>query len=173
VPTSVTYRERLTPPWWAWLLAGGWAATIGVAYGYAINAGVGLAVGCAGLGLASLGLWQMSAVVEVDETGLRAGRAVLPLWAWGAVAALDRDEARRLRGTGADPMAFVLLRGWVATAVTIEVDDDADPTPYWFVSSRRPERLADALRAAASGDPSGGPDVTRSGRSSRRDADER
>jgi Protein of unknown function (DUF3093) len=122
VPTSVTYRERLTPPWWAWLLAGGWAATIGVAYGYAINVGVGALVGGAALGLASLGLWQMSSVVQVDENGLRAGRAVLPPWAMGAVSPLDRDQARRLRGTSADPTAFVLLRGWVGTAVTVVVD---------------------------------------------------
>jgi len=30
----------------------------------------------------------------------------------------------------------------------VEITDPADPVPYWLISSRRPERLVAALRAA-------------------------
>ena len=40
-----------------------------------------------------------------------------------------------------------------ALANQVVLDDPADPTPYWLVSSARPEVLAEALRSArASGD---------------------
>jgi hypothetical protein len=158
-----TYRERLSPPWWAWLIALGWAATLGIAYGYAISDLVGLLAGALAFGLAALGLWQAGSVVLVDDHRLRAGRAELPAWAIGSVTVLGRDDARRIRGTGADARAFMLLRGWIATAVSVEVRDEADPTPYWFVSSRRPERLAAALEALTDAAASNGSGMTRSG----------
>ncbi|MGH3340752.1 MAG: DUF3093 family protein [Propionibacteriaceae bacterium] len=36
------------------------------------------------------------------------------------------------------------------TAVEITLEDAVDPVPYWLVSTRRPQRLADALQDAAS-----------------------
>jgi hypothetical protein len=30
----------------------------------------------------------------------------------------------------------------------VEIVDPADPTPYWLLSSRRPQALADAIAAA-------------------------
>ena len=51
---------------------------------------------------------------------------------------------------GADPLAFVVQRPWVPGAVQIVLDDPADPTPFWVVSSRHPVRLAEAILAARS-----------------------
>lgn len=145
-PDPVIYRERLRTPWWFWAIAVFWALTLGVAYGHAVGRPVGFAVGCAALALAALGLVRVSTVVTVTEEGLTAGVAHLPAYAIGAVAALDAEAARHQRGQGADSRAFVLLRGWVPTAVRVGVEDRRDPTPYWYVSSRSPERLAEALR---------------------------
>jgi hypothetical protein len=39
----------------------------------------------------------------------------------------------------------MLLRSWVPTAVRIDLVDPDDPTPYWFVSTRRPDELVRAL----------------------------
>jgi hypothetical protein len=33
--------------------------------------------------------------------------------------------------------------------VRVNLDDPNDPTPYWLVSTRQPNRLAEALRATA------------------------
>jgi hypothetical protein len=41
----------------------------------------------------------------------------------------------------------VCLRAWARTAVRVEVLDPADPTPYWLVSTRRPDELAAAIAA--------------------------
>ena len=94
----------------------------------------------------------MSVLVEVRDHQLVAGRARLPLSSIGRVTALDAAEARTLRGVGADPRAFLVLRGWVSTAVRVDLDDPADPTPYWYVSTRRPDRLAAALDGRRSPD---------------------
>lgn len=145
-PDPVIYRERLRTPWWFWAIAVFWALTLGVAYGHAIGRPVGFAVGCAAFALAGLGLVRVSALVTVRATGLTAGTAHLPIDAIGDVAALDAEAARHQRGQGADSRAFVLLRGWVPTAVRVVVNDRRDPTPYWYVSTRFPERLAEALR---------------------------
>jgi hypothetical protein len=146
----VTYRERLTPPWWAWLLAAFWASTLGIAYGYAVATGVGWAVGVGLFLVAGLAIVRMTAVVEVTATTLRAGRATLPLSVVDDATALDAVAARTVRGTEADPRAFALLRGWIARAVIVELGDPDDPTPYWYVSTRRPEELASVICQAAS-----------------------
>ncbi|HEX5016171.1 MAG TPA: DUF3093 domain-containing protein [Actinomycetes bacterium] len=161
---SVTYRERLTPPWWGWLLAALWASTLGIAYGYAITTLVGWLVGVGLFLIAAAALVWMSAVIEVTGRELRAGRATLPGDSVGGVQVLDAEAARVKRGTGADSRAFILLRAWVPQAVVVTLDDPNDPTPYWYVSSRRPDDLAAAVERLAGSDATRttGTDVTRS-----------
>jgi hypothetical protein len=43
---------------------------------------------------------------------------------------------------------FVIQRPWVSQAVHVVIDDPADPTPYWVISTRRPEKLVRALDEA-------------------------
>lgn len=160
--TGPRYRERLTPPWWFWLAAAFWALTLALAYGYAISTRVGVGVGLAAFALAALGLSRVTATVVVDDQGLIAGPAHLPWEAIGGVEPLDAAAAKSRRGPGADPRAYLMLRGWVPTAVTVGVQDRRDPTPYWFVSTRSPDRLAAALRLGpdAASDPAPGADMT-------------
>jgi len=66
------------------------------------------------------------------------------------VAVLTPESKRDLLGPYTEPHAFVIQRPWVSGAVQIRLDDPADATPYWIVSSRHPERLAAALRPAVS-----------------------
>jgi hypothetical protein len=63
----------------------------------------------------------------------------------GSAQAFEGDEATAERGVRLDARAWLLLRGWIPGVVRVEVDDPQDPTPYWLVSSRRPETLAQAL----------------------------
>jgi hypothetical protein len=86
-------------------------------------------------------------VIEVSEGLLKAGRAALPAAALGAATALGADKARALRTFEADPRAFMLLRSYIPTAVRVEVADPGDPTPYHYLSSRRPNHLAAAVNA--------------------------
>jgi hypothetical protein len=69
--------------------------------------------------------------------------------ALGAAEVLNPKEAVAWRSVKADPRAFMLLRSYVPTALKVEVTDPADPTPYLYLSTRSPQKLADALAGAA------------------------
>ncbi len=141
------YDERLTVPhsWWA----------------MAVGAGVGLALVffpfgtlpmlgglVAGGALAMMGVSSYgSARIRVVAGSLVAGKARIPLTALGEAEVLDRAEAVAWRSYKADPRAFMLLRSYVPTALKVAVTDPADPTPYVYLSTRSPQRLADALAA--------------------------
>jgi hypothetical protein len=87
---------------------------------------------------------------EPDGVWLRVDDARLPVSAVGAVSVVEGEERRQLLGLDADPLAFVIQRPWIPGGVRIDLDDPSDPTPYWFVSTRRPAQLAAVLDAAMS-----------------------
>jgi len=144
-----TYRERLTVPWWAW------PATLGVAAFLAAELAIGavalrhpvtFAVACA---LAAAGLFALSRVlIRVDGGELQVDDARLPLGVIASVEVIGPQARRDLLGLDADPLAFVIQRPWIGGGVRIDLADPADPTPYWFVSTRHPDRLAAAVKAA-------------------------
>ncbi|WP_035702552.1 DUF3093 domain-containing protein, partial [Glycomyces tenuis] len=71
--------------------------------------------------------------------------ATLPMSAVSEVQVLDRTAYSDALGVALHPLAFVVQRPWLKRGVRIVLDDPEDPTPYWVVSSRRPERLREAL----------------------------
>jgi hypothetical protein len=143
------YEERLRVPWWWWLAGGLLVFAVFVVYLVWTPLGIAVAVGAALATLFVLGLWRYGTVrVRVDEAGLHAGRATLPANSVGEVRAVDDAGRRRLLGPEADARAHVLVRGYVPGGVYVQVVDAASMAPYWFVSSRRPEALADALTRA-------------------------
>ena len=141
----VVYAERLWPSPATWLLAPGLGLGVGIALvplGLLLAVALGVAV-CGGVVAA---LVVASARVEVAGGHLRAGRAVVPLDRTRAATGYRGLEARAQRGALLDARAYLCIRFWVDPVVRVELDDPEDPTPYWLVSTRRPERLA---RAAA------------------------
>src|SRR5690606_14388143 len=82
--------------------------------------------------------WLTTPLVAVTDGELRAGRARIPVSLLGEPVALDAIATRAALGPDLDARAFVCLRAWAGTAVQVPVNDPRDPTPYWFVSSRRP-----------------------------------
>ncbi|HZG05303.1 MAG TPA: DUF3093 domain-containing protein [Streptomyces sp.] len=148
LPAGVLYDERLTAPRSWWLIA----ALAGVSVGLTLlPLGLlpllgGLVVGTA---LASVAVSSYGSVrIRVVADSLVAGDARVPLAALGEAHVLDAEEARAWRTHRADPRAFMLLRGYVPTAVRVEVTDPEDPTPYLYLSTRRPGALVDALEKA-------------------------
>lgn len=83
--------------------------------------------------------------IEVAGGELRAGAARIPVRLLGAAEALRGDAATRARGVDLDARAWLVIRGWVQPVLRVAVDDPDDPSPYWLVSTRRPEELAAAL----------------------------
>jgi len=146
------YDERLGVPLRWWALATMFLASMLIAFLVATPAWVAVA-GTAVLVALVLTLFMGygAARVSVRDGVLTAGRARISLEHVGEVEALDAARTRLLAGREADARAYLLLRPYLSRAVRIGIDDPADPTPYWLVSSRRPDRLAAALRGTGSG----------------------
>ena len=150
-PVSTTaYAERLYVPlrWWVqaiMFIATGWIAMIvSMPAGWAWFA-TALILALLALGFVTLG----SARIVVGDGGLQAGRARIEAAYLGRAEALDADATRLVAGRDADARAFLLLRPYLHRAVRIEINDPADPAPYWLVNTRRPERLVAALDSLA------------------------
>lgn len=145
------YEERLTAPrswWFVAALAGVAAGLILLPLGTLPMLG-GLIGGTA---LATVGVSAYgSARVRVVAGSLVAGDARIPVTALGEAEVLDAAEATAWRTYKADPRAYMLLRSYIPTALRVEVTDPSDPTPYVYVSTRDPQRLAAALETVRTG----------------------
>jgi hypothetical protein len=143
------YSERLSAPWWAWPALLGAAALLAAEIGLGAPGARTWVPYAVLLPLAVLGLlWVGRIRVAVTGGELRVDDARLPVRFVADAIPLDAAGRRELLGVGADPLAFVVQRPWVPGAVQVLLDDPADPTPYWVVSSRHPTQLAAALLAA-------------------------
>lgn len=109
--------------------------------GLPVAIAAGVVVGAA----VTFGLARTPPEVLVTPEGLRAGKAFLEAEHLGRVESLDAAATRSALGPELRADAWLLHRPWVHTAVRVEVNDDADTTPYWVVSTRNPEELAAAL----------------------------
>ncbi|MET9953669.1 DUF3093 domain-containing protein [Streptomyces sp. NPDC006339] len=145
-PKPPAYDERLTAPRSWWVIAGLFGISIGlVFFPFGLLAALlGLAAGTALAGFIVSA--QGSMRIRVVGGLLVAGDARIPLSALGEPETLDGEEARAWRTYKADLRAFMAMRAYIPTAVRIEVVDPDDPTPYVYISTRTPDRLAEAIR---------------------------
>ena len=141
------FRERLYASWWTWPLPliGAVLMAAQVHMGYpGVRAWLPYVV-LVPLAIA-IPLWLGRTRVEVRDDELWVGDAHLPLRFVEDVEVVPAKDKQRTLGPDLDPAAFVVQRPWVSTSVRVWLDDEDDPTPYWIVSTRRPEELAAALR---------------------------
>jgi len=146
---GVLYREPLRTPWWWYPIGVGIAVLLGAEFhmsGVRITDWVPYAV----LVPLVVGLlWSMGrSALEVSGGELRIRGAHLPLRYVSGAVVLDDLTLRRVVGREGDPAAFVSIRPWIGPGVQVWLDDPEDPTPYWVVSSRHPERVVQVLRQA-------------------------
>jgi hypothetical protein len=155
-PQIVRYSERLWVPLWWWLPGFGLAGLIALEVNQGVRAlpdwvpfAVLLPVAAAVL------VWFSKTEVRVlgaessdpaAETELWVGDAHLPVSVISRSAVVPRSAKSAALGRQLDPAAFVVHRGWVGPMVLVVLDDPDDPTPYWLVSSRHPDRVLSALR---------------------------
>ena len=150
-PHSVRYRERLWVPWWWWPLGFGLAALLA----FEVNLGVAalpdwLPYAVLFAAAAGVLLWLGRIEIRVtagDEVELWAGEAHLPATVISRSAEIAPSAKSAALGRQLDPAAFVLHRAWVGPMILVVLDDPDDPTPYWLVSCRHPERVLSALRS--------------------------
>ncbi|GHE06719.1 DUF3093 domain-containing protein [Streptomyces alanosinicus] len=146
--SATPYEERLTAPrsWWLIsFLVGVSCALILLPFGTLPLLG-GLVGGTAMAAVVASAYG--SPRIRVVGDSLIAGEAKIPVSALGGSEVLDAEEARAWRTYKADTRAFLLLRAYIPMALKVEVTDPQDPTPYLYLSTREPERLAAAIEAA-------------------------
>jgi hypothetical protein len=147
--TSVQYRERLRTPWWwypvALFIASLLAAEFHIA-GYRLTDWIPFGT-LLPLSVAIV-WWVGHSTLEISDGELRIRGAHLPLSYVSGSVGLDAATLRRVVGREGDPAAFVAIRPWIGPGVQLWLDDPQDPTPYWVVSTRHPERLVELLRSA-------------------------
>ena len=145
------FNERMTVPlWW-------WPIVLAVMSGLAVEIGLGVTGIVLWLpfsillpGAVALLWWAGHIRVRVTADTLHVDDAVLPAEYIAEVTVLTGNRLRDALSVQLHPIAFVVQRPWIRSAVRIDLADPQDPTPYWVVSTRRPEELRDALvRAGA------------------------
>lgn len=142
------YTERLKCPWWAWVAVTALVALVTLEIGLGAPGARTWVPLVLTVPLAIAGLWWLGRIkIAVSRTQLMVDDAHLPLEFIADVIPLDAEEKRLILGAGADPLAFIIQRPWISTAVQIMLNDPADPTPYWVISTRKPEQLAAVLTA--------------------------
>ncbi|MGI8887412.1 MAG: DUF3093 domain-containing protein [Nocardioidaceae bacterium] len=149
VARTPRFEERLRVPASWWLLGLGAVVTIWWIIFVALSVAAASAVAALAAGVVAAGLWRYGAAsIAADADGLRAGRAVLPTRHIGTVEPLDAERTRRALGVDADARAYLLVRAYCPESVKVSVDDPADPTPYWVISTRQAASLASSLHRA-------------------------
>ncbi|MFD5816905.1 DUF3093 domain-containing protein [Streptomyces sp. NPDC059618] len=142
------YEERLTAPrsWWVISFLVGLALAL-VFLPFGTLPMLGALVG--GTAVAAVAASSYGSIrIRVVGDSLIAGDAKIPVSALGGSEIMDPEEARAWRTYKADTRAFMLLRSYIPTALRVQVTDPGDPTPYLYLSTREPERLAAALETA-------------------------
>jgi hypothetical protein len=146
-----TYRERLWVPLWWWPVA---FAITGLLAAEIHMGAPGVRAWLPYVALFPVPIWVLVWLsrhrVEVapDSTGtpeLRVGRAHLPASFVARAAAVAPTAKSAALGRQLDPAAYLQHRPWIGPMVLLVLDDPDDPTPYWLVSTRRPDRVLAAL----------------------------
>jgi hypothetical protein len=154
---TVRYRERLWVPWWWWLPGLGLGALIA----YEVTLGVRSLPGWLPFAVllpvaAAVLVWFSRSEVRVVSPGpgtaseagpeLWVNEAHLPVGVVARSAEVPRSAKSAALGRQLDPAAYVVHRAWIGPMILLVLDDPDDPTPYWLISTRHPDRVLAALR---------------------------
>lgn len=147
--TEPVYAERLRVSFWAWPTA----TVAALLLAFEVLLGFDSVPGWVPFVVlipvtAAILLWAGRIKVAVADGEFRVDDARLPVSVIADVIALDAAGKRESLGVASHPLAFVIQRPWIGPAVQVLLDDPADPTPFWVVSTRHPVELATALLAA-------------------------
>lgn len=142
------YHERVLPSAWVYIASALVLPAVILIF-WPIHPVVGIILAVVlYAGLLAL-LVSSSPIIEVSDHHLRVGSARVPLRFVGEARPLDTREAARAElGPDFDARAWTCIRGWVPTAVRVQIEDANDPVPYWLFSSRDPHAVVTAISEA-------------------------
>jgi hypothetical protein len=143
-PESPLYKERVLPNF------GTFAAVFALLPSIAIisepfDIRIGLAVGV----VVVITIWTLlilrAPTIELSQLELRVGRVGIFRNLIGEAEVISKDRIFLERGPNLDPGAHKVFQGSVKTAIKIAILDPEDPTPYWLISTRKPDKLVELL----------------------------
>ncbi|MEJ1087452.1 DUF3093 family protein [Microbacterium sp. Mu-80] len=145
--TRHIYRERLTPSLWMLVVIALAGPMVSLVFA-PIDSGFALILGVVvSLVLVALSI-TLSPILRVRGTVLHVGRAYIDARWLGEPVEFTGDEARARRTRDIARDGWHFLRGGIDGLVIVPVTDPADPMNSWTISTRTPDRLAAAIRAA-------------------------
>jgi hypothetical protein len=138
----VRYQESLTPSWSFHL-----ALLVVIPMGFGMLAPINIVAGYVSAitlyAITLLAFVVFAPRIVVTDTHLRAGRASIELSLLGKATVVEQVDRN---GAITDARTWKLIRAWIPRGLSVIVNDSNDPTPSWYVSTRNPEKLRDALR---------------------------
>ena len=146
-PTEpIVYRERVRPNLGTFIAVATLLPAVTLVsepFDYRIGIAVGL--------ILVISIWAalffLAPVIQVGSSHLTVARAKIQRNLLGKIEEIAKDQIFSERGPKLDPAAYKVFLGTVKTAIKIFLNDPNDPTPYWIISTRNPEKLAEVLRA--------------------------
>ncbi|MFM7139195.1 MAG: DUF3093 family protein [Actinomycetes bacterium] len=143
--SNLQYREKLLPPFWAWLFLLGISLMLSVSMSAIFGTSVAIII----FALTTLVLcfvsYKFSPELKIDSEFFYAGKAKLPLKIITKIEDLNSLETTQLRGIKTDLKAFHAISPLIPTSIKIEFDDPTDPHSYWLVSTRKGQKIKNVL----------------------------
>lgn len=140
----VLWKERLYPNFGVWVIVVGLSLIPAVIFA-PIDMTTGVLASVLTLIILVTMMMTSTPTILVTRSALQVGRAQIDRIYIGKVEAFINEEATAQRGTGLHGLTHLCIRGWIDAVVKIEITDKEDPAPYWLVSSRHPDELAELL----------------------------
>lgn len=142
---SPLYKERVLPNF------GTFAAIFALLPSIAIisepfDIRIGLVIGV----LVVITFWMLLILrapkIELSQLELKVGRVAISRNLIGEAEIISKDRIFLERGPKLDPGAHKVFQGSVKSAIKLQITDPEDPTPYWLISTRKPDKLAEHLK---------------------------
>lgn len=144
---NLQYREVARPPLWLMAFIYFMLASLVLAMWAALDNRAATITGVISLALGLLFYFAASREISLDQQWLRVGRAHIDRKYLGAVTVLESSEFIATRTRLADPAAHFALIFWISRGIKVEINDPRDKTPYWLISTRNGEKLAQTLKS--------------------------
>jgi hypothetical protein len=142
------YQERLyaPPAFWLALVAIVILGIFEVGSGFSYVILVPVTVFMVGFFIVPFAITSLTRV-RVRDGVLKAAKKEIPVMSIAGISTLDREQTRLRLGPQADPAAVLVHKGWISTSVMLRLSNP-NPTPYWVISTRNPDELSAAIKAA-------------------------
>jgi hypothetical protein len=90
-------------------------------------------------------IFSASPTITVTEATLTSKNAIIDRKFLGEATVITKSQQFEELGQRLDARAWLAIQASVKGLVKVQVNDPEDPTPYWLISTRNPEKLAKLL----------------------------